>query len=278
MPEDSNFVLITLDSCRYDSYTKASTPNLDKYGEPHLVYSQAWYTLPSHMAMFTGTLPFNLKDKGYYNKFEDRFFRLKGGDLIDHPSGNINDPTSSLYGSRKFKVVYKMDAEKHHTIISAFNHLGYETIGIGGVRWFSPQYATTKVLRQDFQTFWYEASKATPYIYNSWENQIEALKSILNKNDSRKKFIFINVPATHHPYQRATEILGYSPKDQMAQIKQVEYIDEFFPEFIKLIPKPAFVVIVGDHGDCFGEGGLWGHGSFHPILLEVPMLVFEVNE
>ena len=34
------------------------------------------------------------------------------------------------------------------------------------------------------------------------------------------------------------------------------------------------VVMCGDHGDCLGENGLWGHGFYHPKVMEVPMAIF----
>ena len=35
----------------------------------------------------------------------------------------------------------------------------------------------------------------------------------------------------------------------------------------------ASVLVCGDHGDAWGEDGLWSHGFFHHKVLEVPLLV-----
>ncbi len=57
-----------------------------------------------------------------------------------------------------------------------------------------------------------------------------------------------------------------------AQRASLEYVDrELALLFTEL--KDYFAVICGDHGDCWGEDGLWGHGFYHPRVMEVPMVV-----
>ena len=34
----------------------------------------------------------------------------------------------------------------------------------------------------------------------------------------------------------------------------------------------AAIVVCSDHGDCWGEDGLWEHGIHHARTLEVPLL------
>jgi arylsulfatase A-like enzyme len=40
--------------------------------------------------------------------------------------------------------------------------------------------------------------------------------------------------------------------------------------------KDSTIVICADHGDCWGEDGLWEHGFHHQKVLEVP-LIFKLN-
>ena len=35
---------------------------------------------------------------------------------------------------------------------------------------------------------------------------------------------------------------------------------------------PRAVIVCADHGDCWGEDGLWEHGVSHEKTLEVPLL------
>jgi hypothetical protein len=52
-----NFVLVTLDSCRYDAFETAHVPNLRGLGALQKRYSYASWTPPSHYAMLSGLLP-----------------------------------------------------------------------------------------------------------------------------------------------------------------------------------------------------------------------------
>jgi hypothetical protein len=52
-----NFVLITLDSCRYDAFERAHAPNLRALGEVQRRFSYSSWTPPSHHAMLAGLLP-----------------------------------------------------------------------------------------------------------------------------------------------------------------------------------------------------------------------------
>ena len=52
MPRD--LVYIILDSCRFDSYRRARTPNMDKIGKGEMRYSYASWTAPSHHSIFMG--------------------------------------------------------------------------------------------------------------------------------------------------------------------------------------------------------------------------------
>jgi len=51
---------IILDSCRYDSFIKAKTPNFDKLGKTMKVYSPAGWTLPSIISYNNGVPPLNV--------------------------------------------------------------------------------------------------------------------------------------------------------------------------------------------------------------------------
>jgi hypothetical protein len=46
------------------------------------------------------------------------------------------------------------------------------------------------------------------------------------------------------------------------------------PEILLELPKPVHVFILADHGECFGEEGLWGHSFYHSKIIEVPFTNF----
>lgn len=211
------------------------------------------YTLPAHISMFhAGMLP------------------------------SINDPTAPpLYNRNKlslFKATLNWTRNKAalyptpeaDNLIVGFQQLGYRTIGIGGVHWFDDRFQTSRALWTDYfkEFFWSpDFSEENP---NGFENQIALSREVLTDRDERPLFFFMNVASTHAPYRGL-------PRRVESQARCLEYIDLHLERLVSLLPKPLHLVIVGDHGDCFGEEGMWGHGFYHPKVMEVPMLSLELG-
>ncbi len=108
-------------------------------------------------------------------------------------------------------------------------------------------------------------------------------------------FALINFGETHYPYEYGSliESQGQSPARAHAQGKSLDlkalheqqieccsYLDSQFGQILAALaaqPLPTIVVATADHGDCFGEDGLVGHGFFHEKVMEVPMVVCAVG-
>ncbi|MBI3797541.1 MAG: hypothetical protein HY268_11330 [Deltaproteobacteria bacterium] len=48
-------------------------------------------------------------------------------------------------------------------------------------------------------------------------------------------------------------------------------------DFFHTRGRPTTVVVCSDHGECFGENGLYGHAFYHERVMEVPLLIFRLN-
>lgn len=72
LKDREDFLLVTWDSCRYDTYMKAHTPMLDRFGPARRGWAMGTYTLPSHIAMFQGFLPHVFGDEPLYNRFNQQ--------------------------------------------------------------------------------------------------------------------------------------------------------------------------------------------------------------
>ena len=53
----NNFLFIVFDSCRFDSFQRARTPNISKLGEVERRYAYASWTVPSHAVYLMGVSP-----------------------------------------------------------------------------------------------------------------------------------------------------------------------------------------------------------------------------
>lgn len=81
-----NYLLITLDSCRYDTFIEAHIPNMKGVGEVYKAFSNGNFTYPSYAAIFVGFTPGNprLRETFVNPKF-GKIFKIKtDGDYIGH--------------------------------------------------------------------------------------------------------------------------------------------------------------------------------------------------
>jgi arylsulfatase A-like enzyme len=264
------FLLVTYDSCRYDTYAAAKTPVLDRWVEARCAWSQATYTYPSHMSMFQGMLPHVFEEEEYYNRFVRQVWRR----------GHRTQKAQPL-------VLFP---HRVRSIIDGFNRMGYFTCATAAMSWFK----TTEALQADWQRFLWTGIHA--------RRQVEWTIEQIEHHRARPFFAFINFGETHAPYRfddervrggvGGTILRERSPRcvkrdewqlDEelwQRQVQCVEYLDARMGDLLDHFGKTGrdvTVVFCGDHGDCMGEDGLWGHGIYHPKVMEVPMGVFQKN-
>lgn len=254
---NENIVVIVLDSCRWDVFSDSRTPYLDSCGKIIKASANASFTYPAHLAMYQGYFPSANNGTPYYDRKTKPliFIEYQGS----HKKGWMNFPSSTA------------------DIIEGFRGLGYYTLGIGSAGWFlKPQLSTP-----------FEKFIKTPF---SVSKQIDIFRSSL-KDVSNPFFSFINIGDTHCPYG----LSGYSDLakiedlihdglgfDQLyeAQLKACEKVDfeiKRLFDYLGTLKRNTVVVFTSDHGECFGEDGMIGHGVFHEKIAEVPLGIFVIE-
>ena len=256
----NSFLFITLDSCRYDTFENSLIPNMKKIGELHKAKAPSYFTFGSHMAMFVGFTPgISSENKSFLNPKFGKIFKMIGPTFGGKGTEHI-----TLHGEN---------------IIQGFNRLGYETIGAGAVGWFNPKTEAGRVLGKDFTHFYH------PGDIHSLEKQLDWIKTKIQENSEKPLFVFLNIGETHVPYyyKDAPWDANYNPcvpfsdkndasECKTRQTKCLEFIDEKIGPLLTQFSESS-VLICADHGDCWGEDGLWEHGIFHEKVLEVPLLI-----
>lgn len=257
-----NFLLITFDSCRWDTFATARTPSLDRHCRTRCAYTQGTFTLPAHMAMYQGILPQIREHIPFYNR--------NVGQLIRIADRSTNIPNL---------ITFERGCEN---IIEGFSRAGYRTFGTGAVGWFHhPQ------LARPFQKFLFTGIHAA--------RQVECIMSWIGHKD-QPFFGFVNFGETHEPYECTGNVVSQPSVSRPRQVldplaqwdreawgKQVrccEYLDGLTGEllfYLEMLSSPTIVILCGDHGECFGEDGWVGHGFYHPKVMEVPIAIFEIN-
>lgn len=263
---DVNFLLLTYDSCRYDSLNKARTPVLDSFCEIVPAQTPANFTYPAHQAFFSGILPNATVDMPYYNRFNKQLFGLV-------EMGETNVVKHSRYG-----ILNPIN------IVHGLADAGFQTVGTGAMNWFQQ-----KSLITGFQRFLFTGTDAG--------RQIDFLLDTIDT--SRNFFGFINFGETHAPFNYVGKI-GSCPVDVRArliqwppkqisdavgihnegfshQVEAAEFLDNLLPRLFSYLPSNTIVILCADHGECFGEDGYWGHGFNHPAVAEVPLAIFRLD-
>lgn len=260
-----------MDSCRYDSYNAAATPNMDKLGIAERRYSYASWTSPSHYALLMGMIP-HTNPKGvfasevYKQEFVKWVDRLGIADL-----------------SFKTFVPYL-------SLPKVLQDLGYQTIA----RVSMPVLNQFTVINQYFDDY-----ALMPH-HNDFASMVRDVEFV----DDELRFYFFNLGETHYPYmlngddlphisgvhgvfKEMDEVLltkATSPASKFfdlaemqrlhkQQVNCVEYVDKLMGELFAKCPPNTHIIVTADHGELFGEDDYFGHGPImHEKCFEVPFL------
>ncbi len=259
MIHPDSVLLITLDSCRYDTFRRSRLLNLSQVAPLHCAKAPSYFTYGSHASMFMGFLPSIRDSVPWLNSKYAKLFRLASAGWV-----NREEEIFQLEGS---------------TIVSGFKNKGYATIGSGAVGWFDPATETGAVLTSQFEEFYYPGAVWRLKQQLSWIN--ERIQSL----GSNPIFLFLNIGETHVPYwhegaswdQNDNPCVPFQTKNRrkdciLRQKACLEYVDYHLPQLLKLF-ESATIIVTSDHGDCWGEDGLWEHGISHRRTLEVPIIM-----
>lgn len=271
----NNLVFIVFDSCRWDAYRSARTPNLDRIARAEKRYSYASWTSPSHFTFLMGMIP-HLSPKGVFasNVYRDEF---------------------ALWSRRLNLEAVEFGKFVPQLSLPYFlKQQGYWCEG-----WVSlPVLNPMTSLSSHFDR--YELAPS--------HNDLSRIFAELKFRDDQPSFFFLNTGETHYPYllpgetaddlphisgvhgvfkhlddflKNPSEIMTDRKEDEFftpeqfkafydKQVVCVEHLDHVVGEFMERCPKNTWFMIMSDHGELFGEEGYFGHGPiFHEKVFEV---------
>jgi Sulfatase len=260
MKQKTDVLFVTLDSCRYDAFVAARTPNLRAIGPLVRAFSPSHFTFGAHAAFFMGFTPSDPARR-------ERFVNSKFGKIFRMTNGGHRGPAEAwieLSG---------------RNIVDGFRQQGYRAIGTGAVGWFDPATETGKALTADFERFQYTGGPGFRAQRAFLLHEVEGARAA-----GLPVFAFANLGETHVPYWHegaawdasrnpCVPFAGDNDADESRrrQIACVEWIDREIAPLLAAFDGAA-IVVCSDHGECWGEDGLWEHGIHHPRTLEVPLL------
>ena len=255
----SSVLMITLDSCRFDTFEAASVPAIRQVATVWKAQAPSHFTFGSHAAMFVGFTPGVTQDqKPFLNPKFARLFRLS---YAGHEG--VAPPGFTVSGDN---------------IVDGFRRAGYATLGTAAMGWFDPATGVSETLRHGFEAFQFVGPAGV-------RSQVAWLDQHIEEAAERPVFAFLNVGETHVPYyfegapwsRDDNPCVPFQTVDRSAdcrsrQIACVEYVDRQIEGLLKRF-EDATIVVCADHGDCWGEDGLWEHGVSHEKTLTVPLVI-----
>ena len=262
----TDVLLISLDSCRFDTFAAAhgcgALPHLSAVGPLHRAQAPSYFTYGSHAAFWMGFTP-GVSGSGepWLNPKAGKLFRMAYAGAAGRDTDGFQ-----LEGAN---------------LVEGFRRQGYRTIGSGAVDWFDPGSETGAVLGAPFERFHFAGNTWSLQSQLAWIEQ-----ELATVPADQPVFLFLNVGETHVPYWHegapwprfpspcrpfggADCSAAESAKRQRACLEWVDgQLSALLNRFM-----PGTVLLCADHGDCWGEDGLWEHGISHPATLTVPLLL-----
>ena len=256
----SDILWVTLDTLRFDVAERTlgagDTPRLAE-----LLGEQGWerrhtpgsFTYPAHHAFFAGFLPTKMDAPLAPRLFAARFAG----------SESTSDDT------------WVFDDADLPTALTA---TGYHTICIGGVGFFNQQTELGRVLPRLFaESHWSEALGVTGR--DSTRAQVDlACERVDALQRGQRAFVFLNVSALHQPNYFFLPGAEQDSVDTMAAA--LRYADTHLGRLVDHLRRraPLFVIVLSDHGTCYGEDDHVGHRIAHPVVWTVPYAVRHLEQ
>jgi hypothetical protein len=274
----TNYVILILDSCRFDTFMKAKPRLIPKLGAVEKRWTYASWTSPSHYNLLIGLLPHTSPPNVYASEYyKDDFLRFK--DRFNVADMSFGRMVPSLWLPTYLR-----------------GSLGYRTNMYVSMPVLNP--ATP--INRDFDD----------YALMDAHNDVSKLFRRMRFYEERPSFFVLNTGETHYPYAtpdepentwprisgvngvfkhlddhvragglvHASEAPRFFDDDKMRelkarQVRAVEWVDRAIEELFDTVPEGTWITVTADHGELFGEKGYFGHGPVnHEKVIEVPFV------
>lgn len=269
----NNYILVVLDSCRYDSFVAARPRAMRKLGRVERRWSYASWTAPSHYNLLMGLMPHVSPKHVFASEYYKRDF-LRFNERLGTDDFEFKSLIPKLYLPSFLQEC-----------------LGYETHAMVSLPVLNPK----TPINSGFSSF----------RLMDKHNDMRAMVRQMHFSEERPSFYLLNAGETHYPYALPDEppeewprisgvhgvfkhlddhvvggkLKGRAPRffDQakletlrQRQVAAVKYLDGVVEELFDTVPENTYITITSDHGELFGEDGYFGHGPIqHDKVLEV---------
>ena len=270
-----NILLVILDTVRASSlslygYSRPTTPNLERWARGGVVFEEAIapapWTLPSHATMFTGHWPHELSVR-WHAPLDGRY-RTLAESLRDRGYVTAGFVANHYYATRETGLQ------------RGFLH--YEALPRDAV-----QILRSSLLGQVVESMirhhrYHYVPERNTHLKQAGEIR-QSFLAWLTRAEPRRWFAFLNFIDAHRPYappkpwdERLT--VGRQQVDRYDQ--SLAYLDNQLAGLLADLERRGqlgntLVIVTSDHGEQFGNHGLFGHGNgLYRRLVRVPLILW----
>ncbi|MGQ0643798.1 MAG: sulfatase [Gemmatimonadaceae bacterium] len=288
-PTDApNVLLLVLDTVRAASMgvyglARNNTPNIQQLAADGVVYEHAFstapWTLPSHTSMFTGLYP--------HETSADFLAPLDGKPRTLAEAFAANGYFTAGFAANRLYTAYDSGLERGFQHYDDYDTSLKQTFlsawPLQMQLWKALKFSRSP--RQIIGSF----SKANLEVpIQPWSDQKPArdvTREFLEwrtAHSDRPFFAFLNFYDAHHPYISPPEFshrYSANPKDQDLYEGAIAYIDDQLGRLFAELRRRGeldrtIVVVTSDHGELFGEHGLYQHThNLYLPVLHIPLII-----
>jgi hypothetical protein len=242
----ADVLFVTFDCLRYDVAVAAPTVHLPRWERRE---TPGTFTLPAHLAFFHGFLPTPPTPGPHPRLFALAF------------EGSLSTAATTY-------VFHDVP-----DVVSGFAALGYRTFCVGGVGFFNKLNPLGRVLPGFFQESIWSPALGVAAKDSTAAQVAAAVQWLSDVPRGQRVFLFLNVSATHPPHAHYIGAVAESVESQKAALV---YADSQLPPLFDALRRrgECFCLMMGDHGEAYGEDGRFGHRLAHPVVTTVPYAPF----
>jgi arylsulfatase A-like enzyme len=291
-----NIVLIVIDALRSDhlssyGYSRSTSPNLDRIAKHGALFESAFstssYTLPSHASLLSGRFPYEhgvdwltatrlkhsslpvlpevLQGEGYRTgAFSGNVFWFTSS-YFDRGFVHFDDYFSSVT-DMALRTFYGRAIETH-----LLRRLGYEDI---------PARKTAPMINRSLLQ-WMDRDQDKPFF--AFVNYMDCHDPYLPPSPYRERFSSAPHPGGILNWRVGRQDPALSDKELQSEIDAYDgslaFVDHHIGKLIEEIGRrksrrKTLLIVTSDHGESFGERGLYLHGhSLYRELIQVPLML-----
>ncbi|MFT3693004.1 MAG: sulfatase-like hydrolase/transferase [Kofleriaceae bacterium] len=258
VPKDFNVLLVTIDTLRADhlgmyGYTRPTSPNLDALAARGTLFQNGWAHAPSTRysmpAILTGRLPLDV--------FYDMSVNWPG--LL---------PKATTIAEYLAPLGFYTGAITNYEYFERFRHMDQ-----GFVEYDN----------EDAHLHGAVAGKGPEETHgSSSKEQTDKAIAFVDKHADRRWMLWVHYYDPHAAYEHHPEVKSFGNADVDRYDEEIEFTDMHLGRLFKELRDKGLddktvIVVTGDHGEGFGEHGVFFHG-YHlysaqtkvPLLFKVP--------